>query len=60
MIIKPTTNLLTPENAKALAAKLNADPEDDWTYEVVNGDGKSGPFARVLIRDEDGEELGYL
>jgi len=42
--------------ATQLAAQLNADEEDGWTYLVI----LTGDKAYVLIVDDEGEPVGTL
>ena len=52
----PVDTLLDPFCANELAFKLNADPEDDWTFEVE----ARGKYSVVRICDETGEFVGCL
>ena len=50
---------LSPERASELAEDLNADPLEDWTYQVRH-DPKGTGFSFVEIYDETGTYLGDL
>jgi len=52
----PANILKTYAEAKAATARLNADPEDAWTYQV-NAHG--GGYI-ITVVDEDGRLLGDL
>ena len=51
--------LFTPTAARTLAAQLNADTEDGWTYTVVDDPTGRGQ-SYILIRDEDGAVVNKL
>ena len=55
-IIKTTTTLMSKVYATKVAAFLNADNEDDWTYKVSCGIR----FFTVEIYDEEGVYIGNL
>ena len=57
MTMSTTKTLMPAEQAIALAARLNADPEDDWTFQAFYA---SLTHAFVEVRDEDNRFLGYL
>jgi len=50
------------KKAEDLAAKLNADKQDDWTYVVVeckfNGENNGRAYIKIL--DEFGVEVGTM
>ena len=57
--IKNPNSIMTTERAEKLAADLNADNLDDWTYEVVkNPENESR--AIVKASDENGDFVTYL
>ena len=57
-LLDTTAKFYTPEEAVKIADEMNA--TDDWTYTPNNPDGSKGPYSKILITDEDGEEVGYL
>ena len=58
-IMKAQTNFLSLANANAVAAGLNSDLDEDWTYEVrvVNAELD---YAAIEMYDEDGELVGDM
>lgn len=55
--LRPVTHF-SPEVAEKLAAQLNADPEEDWTY-TVERHGESA-FRVIRVTDGNGFLLGYF
>ena len=51
--------LFEPAIAEEMAANLNADPEDDWTYQVKHDPAGTGG-SLVGIYEFDGAFIGYL
>lgn len=47
------------EEAEALAAKLNANEADDWTYKAKHCPKGTG-YSFIQIYDESGEYVGKL
>lgn len=56
-IIKSAEHVYPIAHAEALAAELNAEADDDWTYAVESG--RPG-YARVAAYDEDGILVAYF
>jgi hypothetical protein len=52
-------NLFQPAKADELAAKMNADKDDDWTYEVVHCPKGTG-LSFIKIFDEENEFIGKV
>ena len=52
--------LLSAEAAEAQARALNANPDDDWTYNVVHDPSGRGGRSFVEARDKDGNLVGRL
>lgn len=59
MLRDTPATLMTSERATALAAHLNADSEDGWTYSVRHDPTGRG-LSYVVIHDEDGNRIGTL
>ena len=57
MLKRPDT-IMTAAAAEALAAKLNADDLDGWTYRVSLS--RDGRVAKVNVYDETGALVGAL
>jgi hypothetical protein len=57
--INHPATLLTAARADALAAHLNADADDEWTYTAIH-DPKGDGFSFVEVTDENGVTLGRL
>ena len=58
-MLDTTETLYTKEKAEAIAAMMNADTDDDWTYlpnHCPNGTG----FSFIEVYDEDGEFVAKL
>ena len=51
--------LFTPQEAERLAAVLQAEEEEQWTYTVVY-DPKGTGYALIRITEEDGNIVGTL
>jgi len=47
---------MTHSHALWSAARLNADPDDDWRYEVQ----KAGTLYIIAVYSDDNKLLGYL
>ena len=58
-LISHTEKMFKPEEADRIAAELNADPDDDWTYEAVHSPTGTG-YSFINIYDEDGEFVGKV
>lgn len=58
-IIRTTPTLFTPARADAMAAELNSDGDDDWTY-TARHDPKGTGGSLIDIYDEDGEFIGPM
>ena len=58
-IDKTPAKLFSRENAENLAAQLNADQDDDWTYKAEH-DPKGTGYSKVAAYDEDGELAAYI
>lgn len=60
-VLIPTPNqIFSQEKAVEIAAKLNADKEDDWTYIVENNPEKDKPTAIIRIYDENSNYIETL
>ena len=60
-LLKEVQTPLSEEKAESIAAKLNADPEDDWTYKTTRtlcADDIVRSFVQAF--DEDGKFAGTL
>lgn len=58
-ILNTVSQLFLPEKAEALAQYLNADPEEDWTYQAIHDPRNTG-YSKIAIFDENGNHMGYL
>ena len=54
-----TKTILFPNKAEELAAELNSDTDDDWTYKVVRGVYDPGA-AWVACYDEKGRFVNFF
>jgi hypothetical protein len=52
-------SLYSPAKADQIAAQMNSDPDDDWTYTAVH-DPKGTGYSFVEVHDEDGEFVGKV
>ena len=52
-------SLYSPEKADEIAASMNADKYDDWTYTVVHCPKGTG-LSFINITDEENEFVGKL
>lgn len=60
VLIPMSNQIFSQEKAVEIAAKLNADKEDDWTYIVENNPEKNAKTAIIRIYDCDNEYVGLL
>ena len=58
-LLNPVPNALPPNEAEALATRLNADEDDAWTYSVQH-DPKGTGGSLIVIHDEEDEHVGHL
>ena len=55
-LLDTTHQIFTPEQAREVAAQLNGDVDDDWTYIVEDNPNPDGlETAIIKIYDEDNE-----
>ena len=60
-LLNRTAQPFTEEKAKEVAAILNADEDDDFTYVVKIAEVIEGPYPAVIeVRDEDGELVALV
>jgi len=59
MLLKHIPTVFGIDKAKELAADLNADEEDTWSYHVEKGIHGTGA-ALVKVKDEEGVVVGAL
>ncbi len=53
--------IFSQANAVVVAAQLNADPDDDWTYTVENNPNPDGPKTAIIkIYDENDEFVAMM
>lgn len=60
VLIPMPNQIFSQEKAVKIAAKLNADKEDDWIYIVENNPEKDAKTAIIRIYDCDNEYVGLL
>lgn len=60
VLIPMPNQIFSQEEAVKIAAKLNADKEDDWTYIVENNPEKDKSTAIIRIYDENGDYIETL
>jgi hypothetical protein len=58
-ILNHQGNLYQPEKAVEICATMNADSDDDWTYEAVHCPKGTG-LSFIKITDENNEFVGKL
>ena len=60
-LLNRTAQPFTEEKAKEVAAILNADEDDDFTYVVKVAEVIIGPYPAVIeVREEDGELVALV
>jgi len=58
-LINTTEKMFKPAKADEVAAVMNANVDDDWTYTAVH-DPKGTGYSFIAITDEEGFSVGKL